>query len=144
MRINITPEVIRAFMNLKIVRDLTRYRQRIIDEAVAVLTAKDFFSGFDRPAESVARAVCEGLLDLLTDPDRSSDPRTVEMFMERLYNLIRKKSLKVDTTLEFLDTFEGIVRRPLDNVEDRDIDAFFSLCRSIIRQRHKELARKLR
>jgi hypothetical protein len=130
-------------MDSRTVRDLTRYRQRIIEEGVAVLTAKDFFSGLERPADVIARAVCEGLLDLLVDPEKSTNPVVVESFMERLFNLIRRRSLKADTTLEFLDTFEGIVKRPLDNVEDRDIDAFFSLCRSIIRQRHKELARGL-
>lgn len=130
-------------MDPRTVHDLTRYRQRIVEEGVAVLTARGFFSGLERPADAIARAVCEGLMDLLLDPEKSKDTGVVGAFMGRLYNLIRGKSLKADTTLEFLDTFEAIVKRPLDNMEDRDVDAFFSLCRGIIRQRHKELARGL-
>jgi hypothetical protein len=123
------------------VEDLSRYRQRIIDDAVATFKDTEFFSGHARPTEDIARAVCEGLLDLLMEPEKARDPHVVRRFMEWAYNLIRKKSVKTGRTIEFLDTFEGIVKRRLSNVEDKDVDVFFELCREIVRQRHKELLR---
>jgi hypothetical protein len=123
------------------VEDLSRYRRRIIDDAVATFKGTEFFSGHGRPTEDIAMAVCEGLLDLLMEPEDARDPHVVRRFMEWAYNLIRKKSVKTDRTIEFLDTFEGIVKRPLNNAEDKDVDEFFELCREIVRQKHKELLR---
>jgi hypothetical protein len=117
-------------------QDLSRYRQRIIDDAVERFKGDNIF-----PDNDVVLAACEGLLDLLMEPADARDPHVVKRFMEWVYNLIRRQSLKTDTTLEFLDTFASIVKRPLDNREDQDIDAFFELCREIIREKHKELAR---
>ena len=123
------------------VEDLSRHRLRIIDDAVAAFKDTEFFSGLDRPSEDIARAVCEGLLDLLMEPEKSRDPHVVRRFMEWAYNLIRKKSAKTDRTIEFLNIFEGIVKRPLNNAEDKDIDEFFELCREIVKQKHAELIR---
>ncbi len=123
------------------VEDLSRYRRRIIDDAVATFKGTEFFSGHDRPAEDIARAVCEGVLDLIMEPEEARDPHVVRRFMEWAYNLIRKKSVKTDRTIEFLDTFEAIVKRYLNNMEDKDVSGFFELCREMVRQRHKELLR---
>lgn len=117
-------------------QDLSRFRPRIVNDAVERFRGTNIF-----PDDATAHAACEGLLDLLMEPADARDPHVVKRFMEWVYNLIRRQSLKADTTLEFLDTFAGIVKRPLDNREDRDIDAFFELCGEIIREKHKELAR---
>ncbi len=118
-------------------QDLSRYRQRIIDDAVRRFKGDNIF-----PSDDVVLAVCEGLVDLLMEPCESRDPHVVRRFMEWVYNIIRIKGHKTDRTIEFLDTFEGIVKRPLTNKEDKDVEAFFELCREIVRNRHKELERK--
>ncbi len=117
-------------------QDLARYRQRIIDDAVQRFKGDNIF-----PGDEVVLAVCEGLVDLLLEPAASRDPHIVRRFMEWVYNLIRRQSQKTDRTIEFLDAFEGIVKRPLTNREDKDVDAFFTLCRDIVREKHKQLAR---
>lgn len=116
--------------------DLSRYRQRIIDEAVQRFKGDNIF-----PGDEAVLATCEGLMDLLMEPCESRDPHVVRRFMEWVYNIIRRQGHKTDRTIEFLDTFESIVKRPLDNKEDKDVDEFFELCREIVRVRHKELAR---
>ena len=117
-------------------QDLSRYRQRIIDDAVQRFKGDNIF-----PGDETVLAACEGLMDLLMEPEGSRDPHIVRRFMEWLYNLIRRQSQKTDRTLEFLDKFEGIVKRPLNNQEDAQVDAFFELCREIVRDKHKELVR---
>jgi hypothetical protein len=123
------------------VEDLSKYRQRIIDDAMSTFKGMDFFRGLGRPTEDVAMAVCEGLLDLLMEPDKSRDPKVVRMFMEWLYNLLRKDGTKIDTTINFLDTYEGIVARYLTNKEDSSVDVFFELCKDIVQKKHKEMIR---
>lgn len=123
------------------VEDLSKYRQRIIDDAMSTFKGMDFFRGLGRPTEDVTMAVCEGLLDLLMEPDKSRDPKVVSMFMEWLYNLLRKDGTKVDTTINFLDTYEDIVARYLTNKEDASVDVFFELCKDIVLKKHKELIR---
>lgn len=117
-------------------QDLSRYRQRIIDDAVQRFKGDNIF-----PGDEVMLAVCEGLVDLLMEPSGSRDPHVVRRFMEWVYNIIRRQSQKTDRTIEFLNTFESIVKRPLDNREDKDVDSFFELCREIVRDKHKEPAR---
>lgn len=123
-------------------QDLTRYRQRIIDEAIDTFNGMDFFKGLGRSTKDIAMAVCEGLFDLLAEPEGSRDPKVVRMFMEWLYNLMRRDGTKVDRTINFLDTYEQIVDRHLTNKEDAEVDAFFELCRNIVEEKHKELLRK--
>lgn len=123
------------------VEDLSKYRQRIIDDAMSTFKGTDLFRGLGSPTEDVAMAVCEGLLDLLMEPEKSRDPKVVHMFMEWLYNLLRKDGTKVDTTINFLDTYEDIVARYLTNKEDASVDVFFELCKDIVLKKHKELIR---
>ncbi len=124
-----------------IVQDLSRYRERIIEDAVNTFKDTKLFSGQDTPSADLARVVSEGLLDLLMEPEESQDLHTLRRYMEWLFNLMRKGSVKTDTTINFLDTFAEIVKRPLNNKEDADVDSFFALCKDIVEQRHKELAR---
>lgn len=124
------------------VEDLSRYKQRIVDDDDATFKGTDLFSGQGRATEDIARAVCEGLLDLLMEPDEARDPHVIRRYMEWVYNLIRKGSVKTDRTINFLDQFEGIVKRPLNNAEDRDVGEFFELCRETVLDRHKELLRR--
>ncbi len=124
------------------VQDLSRYRERIIEDAVNTFKDTKIFSGQDIPSGDLARVVSEGLLDLLMEPEESRDPHIVRRFMEWLFNLIRKGGVKTDTTINFLDTFAQIVKKPLNNQEDADVDSFFALCKDIVEQRHRELAGK--
>ena len=120
--------------------DLSRFRGRIIREAVDAFRRDSYFQGKGRPAADIVEAVCEGLLDLLEEgPSRDYD--TVRLYAEWLYNLIRKEGKKIDTTLDFLDRFEQIVTRHLPNREDADVDVFFEMCRDIVERRHNELLR---
>ena len=122
-------------------QDLSKNRQRIIDNAIDVFKDMDYFRGLSNPPENVAMAVCEGLFDLMAEPAESRDPKVVRMFMEWLYNILRGDGTKVDTTINFLDTYEEIVRRHLDTGEKIDVDVFFEMCRDIVENRHKELLR---
>jgi hypothetical protein len=63
------------------------------------------------------------------------------MFMGWLYNLLRKDGTKIETTINFLDTYEEIVDRHINNEEKADVDAFFEICRDILENKHKELLR---
>ena len=120
--------------------DLSRYRGRIIREAVATFKNTSYFQGKGRQAADIVEAVSEGLLDLLEEGP-SRDYPTVKLYMEWLYNLIRKEGKKIDTTLDFLDRFENIVTRHLPNNEDVDVDVFFEMGREIVERRHNELLR---
>ena len=120
--------------------DLSRYRGRIVRDAVSRFRTASYFQGKGRKAADIAEAVSEGLLDLLEEGP-SRDFETVRLYAEWLYNLIRKEGRKVDTTLEFLDGFEDIVTRYLPNKEDADVDVFFEMCREMVRNRHDELLR---
>lgn len=122
-------------------QDLSKNRQRIIDSAVSVFKDMDYFQGLGNPPEDVSMAVCEGLFDLMAEPVQSRDPKVVRMFMEWLYNLLRGDGTKVDSTINFLDTYEGIVGRHLKKEEKADVDVFFEMCRDIVENKHKELAR---
>jgi len=116
--------------------DLSRYRQRIIDDAIRRFKGDNIF-----PGDDVVLAACEGLMDLLMEPEEARDPGIVRRFMEWLYNMTREKSQKTDRALEFLDVFEGIVRTHLEMREKGQVDSFFELCRGIVREKHKQLAR---
>jgi len=122
-------------------QDLSKNRQRIIDNAIDVFKDMDYFRGLGNPPENVAMAVCEGLFDLMAEPAESRDPKVVRMFMEWLYNILRGDGTKVDTTINFLDTYEEIVRRHLDTGEKIDVDVFFEMCRDIVENKYKELLR---
>jgi hypothetical protein len=120
--------------------DLTKYRGRIIRDAVNTFETASYFQGKGGPARDIVNAVSEGLLDLLEE-GQSRDYDTVRMYAEWLYNLIRKEGKKIDTTMDFLDRFEQIVTRHLSNKEDVDVDVFFEMCREIVESRHNELIR---
>ena len=120
-------------------QDLSKNRRRIIDEALGRFEGTDLFRGMEG---DVARAVCEGLFDLMEEPAASRDPKIIRMFMEWLYNILRKDGVKADTTLGFLDTYEEIVGGHLDNKEKADVDTFFEMCRDVVERKHKELLRK--
>jgi hypothetical protein len=120
--------------------DLSKYRARIIREAVNTFSSASYFQGKGQPAAGIVEAVSEGLLDLLEE-GQSRDYNTVRLYAEWLYNLIRKEGKKIDTTMDFLDRFEQIVTRYLPNKEDVDVDVFFEMCREIIERRHNELLR---
>ncbi len=120
--------------------DLSKFRGRIIRDAVNTFKTASYFQGRGQPAEGLAETVSEGLLDLLEE-GQSRDYNTVKLYMEWLYNLIRKEGKKIDTTIDFLDTFEQIVTRYLPNKEDADIDVFFEMAREIVKQRHNDLLR---
>ena len=115
---------------------LSRYRQPIIDDAVRRFKGDNIF-----PGDDVVLAACEGLMDLLMEPEGARDPGIVRRFMEWLYNMTRQKSQKTDRALEFLDVFEGIVRTHLEMQEKVQVDSFFDLCRDVVRQKHKQQAR---
>jgi len=121
-------------------KDLSKYRGRIIREAVNTFKTASYFQGRGQPAEGLAETISEGLLDLLEE-GQSRDYSTVKLYMEWLYNLIRKEGKKIDTTLDFLDTFEQIVTRYLPNKEDADVDVFFEMAREIVEHRHNDLIR---
>ena len=121
-------------------KDLSKYRGRIIREAVNTFKTASYFQGRGQPAEGLAETVSEGLLDLLEE-GQSRDYGTVKLYMEWLYNLIRKEGKKIDTTLDFLDSFEQIVTRHLPNKEDADVDVFFEMAREIVEHRHNDLIR---
>ncbi|MGA9142059.1 MAG: hypothetical protein WBZ29_17675 [Methanocella sp.] len=120
--------------------DLSKYRGRIIRDAVNTFKTASYFQGRGQPAEGLAETVSEGLLDLLEE-GQSRDYDTVKLYMEWLYNLIRKEGKKIDTTMDFLDSFEQIVTRHLTNKEDTDVDVFFEMAREIVESRHNELLR---
>ncbi len=120
--------------------DLSKYRGRIIRDAVNTFKSASYFQGRGQPAEGLAETVSEGLLDLLEE-GQSRDYDTVKLYMEWLYNLIRKEGKKIDTTMDFLDSFEQIVTRHLNNKEDTDVDVFFEMAREIVESRHNELIR---
>jgi hypothetical protein len=120
--------------------DLSKFRARIVRDAVNTFRTASYFQGKGRPAADIAEAVSEGLLDLLEEgPSRDYD--TVKLYAEWLYNLIRKEGKKTDTTMDFLDRFEQIVTRYLPNKEDVDVDVFFEMCREIVQSRHDMLLR---
>ncbi|OPY28065.1 MAG: hypothetical protein A4E28_01704 [Methanocella sp. PtaU1.Bin125] len=121
-------------------KDLSKNRGRIIREAVNTFKTASYFQGRGQPAEGLAGTVSEGLMDLLEEGE-SRDYQTVKLYMEWLYNLIRKEGKKIDTTMDFLDTFEQIVTRHLPNKEDADVDVFFEMAREIVQRRHNELLR---
>ena len=123
-------------------QDLSKNRRRIIDEAIGRFKGSGYFQGLGSPAEDVTLAACEGLFDLMEEPAASRDPKIIRMFMEWLYNLMRRDGVKVDTTIDFLDTYEEIVGRHLNTTEKADIDTFFELCRDAVEHRHKDLLRK--
>jgi hypothetical protein len=120
--------------------NLSKYRARIIRDAVETFGKASYFQGKGQPAEGLAETVSEGLLDLLEEGP-SRDYNTVKMYMEWLYNLIRKEGKKIDTTMDFLDSFEQIVTRHLSNKEDVDVDVFFEMAREIVQSRHDQLLR---
>jgi hypothetical protein len=120
--------------------DLSKYRAKIIRDAVDTFGKASYFQGKGQPAEGLAETVSEGLLDLLEE-GQSRDYNTVKMYMEWLYNLIRKEGKKIDTTMDFLDSFEQIVTRHLSNKEDVDVDVFFEMGREIVQSRHDQLLR---
>jgi hypothetical protein len=120
--------------------DLSKFRPRIIRDAVNTFSTASYFQGRGQPAAGLAETVSEGLLDLLEE-GRSRNYDTVKLYMEWLYNLIRKEGKKIDTTMDFLDTFEQIVTRYLPNKEDMDVDVFFEMCREIVQNRHNQLLR---
>src|SRR5512146_1150910 len=120
--------------------DLSKFRARIVRDAVKTFGTASYFQGRGQPAEGLAETVSEGLLDLLEEGP-SRDYNTVKMYAEWLYNLIRKEGKKIDTTMDFLDSFEQIVTRYLPNQEDVDVDVFFEMCREIVRSRHDRLLR---
>jgi hypothetical protein len=120
--------------------DLSRYKARMIRDAVDTFKTASYFQGRGQPAEGLAETVSEGLLDLLEEGP-SRDYNTVKMYMEWLYNLIRKEGKKIDTTMDFLDSFEQIVTRYLPNKEDVDVDVFFEMAREIVQSRHNDLLR---
>ena len=120
--------------------DLSRYRRRIVGEAVDAFRKDSYFQGKGQPAAAIVEAVSEGLLDLLEEGP-ACDYDTVRLYVEWLYNLIRKEGKKVDTTLDFLDRFEQIVTRHLPNKEDADVDVFFEMAREIVQRRHEQLLR---
>lgn len=120
--------------------DLSKYRARIVRDAVNAFGTASYFQGKGRRGEDIVEAVSEGLLDLLEEgPSRDYD--TVRRYAEWLYNLIRKEGKKIDTTMDFLDSFEDIVTRYLPNNEDVDVDVFFEMCREIVKSRHNDLLR---
>jgi hypothetical protein len=120
--------------------DLSKFRPRIIRDALKTFGTASYFQGRGQPAEGLAETVSEGLLDLLEEGP-SRDYETVKLYMEWLYNLIRKEGKKIDTTMDFLDSFEQIVTRYLPNKEDVDVDVFFEMCREIVQSRHNALLR---
>ncbi len=122
-------------------QDLSKNRQLIIDSAVDMFKDMDYFKGLSNPPEGISMAVCEGLFDLMAAPVESSDQKVLRMFMEWLYNLLRKDGTKIDTTINFLDTYEEIVVRHLDKEERAEVDGFFEICRGIVENKHKELLR---
>jgi hypothetical protein len=118
--------------------DLSKYRARIVRDAVNTFRTASYFQGRGQPSEGLAEAVSEGLLDLLEEGP-SRDYETARRYTEWLYNLIRKDGKKIDTTIDFLDSFEQIVTRYLPNKEDVDVDVFFEMCREIVRARHDQI-----
>lgn len=120
--------------------DLQRQRERIVGEAVDSFRDDSYFQGKGVPPEDLVRTVCDSMLDLLLS-ESSRDTAMVERYVEWLYNLIRKESKKIDTTMDFLDRFENIVTRHLSNAEDVQVDVFFEICRETLKRKHSELAR---
>ncbi|MCD1294430.1 hypothetical protein CUJ83_05380 [Methanocella sp. CWC-04] len=123
-------------------KELSRYRDLIIRDAVNRFRGAAYFAGKGQPPEDIAHAVCEGLMDLLMEPSQARDVATVRRYMEWLYNLIRKEGKKTDTTIRFLDEFEEIITRRLDNKQDAEVDVFFEICREIVENKHKQLIGK--
>jgi hypothetical protein len=122
-------------------KDLLKNRQRIIDEAVGVFKDMDYFKGLENAEGDVTTAVCEGLFDLMAAPVERFDQKVLRMFMGWLYNLLRKDGTKVETTVNFLDTYEEIVDRHINNEEKAEVNVFFEVCRDILENKHKELLR---
>ncbi len=122
-------------------QDLAKNRQRIIDNAVNVFKDADYFKGLSDPPEDVIMAVCEGLFDLMARPVESCDQKILRMFMGWLYNLLRRDGTKIDTTINFLNTYEEIVGRNLSKENKVEVDGFFKICRDIVENKHKELLR---
>jgi hypothetical protein len=118
------------------------------------------------PMESISKDTDLALLSLIY-PFNIVDPKTARIIISNIeykllkehgviryqgdhyYNVSNKENLNLNRYYkqgsiignEAEWTFASIVKRPLDNREDQDIDAFFELCREIIREKHKELAR---
>jgi hypothetical protein len=120
--------------------DLSRFRAKIIRDAVNTFRTASYFQGRGQPAAVLAETVSEGLLDLLEE-GQSRDYETVKLYTEWLYNLIRKEGKKIDTTLDFLDSFEQIMTRYLPKDEDVDVDVFFEMAREIVQSKHNDLLR---
>ena len=115
--------------------DIDKFRDRINRAAVSEFSTASYFQGKGQPAEQVVLAVSEGLLDLLEEgPAR--DQYTVRLYVEWLFNLIRKDGKKIDTTMKFLDSYETLVTRFLNKKEDTEVDVFFELCRELVKYKH--------
>ncbi|HMK46463.1 MAG TPA: hypothetical protein VK436_07530 [Methanocella sp.] len=120
--------------------DLGKFRDRIVRDSIKEFRTASYFQGKGRQTEQIVQAVSEGLIDLLEEGP-SRDPYTVKLFVEWLYNLIRKEGKKVDTTVDFLDRFENLAARHLDKVEGADVDVFFEMCREFVQDKHAQLMR---
>ncbi len=120
--------------------DLHKFKDRINRAAVDEFRTASYFQGKGQPAEQIVHAVSEGLLDLLEEGP-SRDPNTVRLYVEWLFNLIRKEGKKIDTTMDFLDRYENIVTRFLNKVENADVDVFFEMCRDFVQRKHEQLVR---
>ena len=119
--------------------DLGKFRDRINRAAASEFRTASYFQGKGQPGEQIALAVSEGLLDLLEEGP-SRDPNTVRLYCEWLFNLIRKESKKIDTTLDFLDRYEALVTRHLTNAGDAEVDVFFEMCREYVRRKHGQIS----
>lgn len=108
---------------------ISTYRASIIRDAIREFKDEAYFRGKDASPEGIVMALCEGLLDILTDPDRSKDIEVAREYAERLRGITSTKSKKTDNAIDFLDRFEAIVGRHFPNDIDRDIDVFFEMCR---------------
>ncbi len=120
--------------------DIHKFRDRINRAAVSEFSTASYFQGKGQPAEQIVLAVSEGLLDLLEEGP-SRDPDTVRLYVEWLFNLIRKEGKKIDTTVNFLNSYEQIVTRFLNNKEDTEVGVFFEMCRELIKYKHEQLLR---
>jgi len=118
--------------------DLGKFRDRIVRDSIKEFRTTSYFQGKGHQTEQIVEAVSEGLLDLLEEGP-SRDPYTMRLFIEWLYNLIRKDGKKIDTTMDFLDRFENLVVRHLNKTEGADVDAFFEMCREFVQSKHAQL-----
>jgi hypothetical protein len=118
---------------------LENQRNRIVSNAVKKLKSTSIFSGKGQPAEELAVIVCEGLVDLMLDPER--DDKTLKAFMEWVFNLIRKEGKKTDQTFKFLGILESEVTRT-GSEESTDIIEFFDKCREIVERKSVQIIEK--